>query len=280
MVEQNISYLEVYINIPPENSKYYNPKLFEDLELEVTSSSQCVNDLSICLCGDLSARTSEICDYISEDNNPLDQDNGELFNSETKSLPPRSNKDKKVNNSGTGLITLCETTSLFIANGRMKSDIQGELTFKDKSCIDYFLLSNDMYPLVTHFNVQTFDPLLSDGHSAVELTLSTPNIWKVNGINENEFSNENGDIGQFKVRWAPNKKGDYILQLNNNAGFEEVIKELDKLTETVNVDSSNINNVTNQLTEVLINGAKNCGMVTQTNPHSKQKPRKKTLEIV
>ena len=68
------------------------------------------------------------------------------------------------------------------------------------------------------------------------------------------------------VWWAPDKKGDYILQLNNNAGLEKVIIELDKLTETVNVDASNINNVTNQLTEVLINGAKNCGMVTQTNP--------------
>ena len=132
-----------------------------------------------------------------------------------------------------------------------------------------------MYPLVTHFNVQTFNPLLSDGHSAVELTLSTPNIGHVNAINENEVSNENGEIGQFKVRWAPDKKGDYILQLNNNAGLEKVIIELDKLTETVNVDASNINNVTNQLTEVLINGAKNCGMVTQTNPCSKQNSRKK-----
>ena len=54
-----------------------------------------------------------------------------------------------------------------------------------------------------------------------------------------------------------------------------MIIELDKLTETVNVDASNINNVTNQLTEVLINGAKNCGMVTQTNPCSKQNSRKK-----
>ena len=71
-------------------------------------------------------------------------------------------------------------------------------------------------------------------------------------------------------------KGDHILQLNNNAGLKKVIKELDNLTETVNVDASNINNITNQLTEVLINGAKNCGMVTQTNPCSKQNPRRNT----
>ena len=94
----------------------------------------------------------------------------------------------------------------------MKRDIQGELTFKDKSCIDYFLLSNDMYPLVTHFIVQTFDPLLSDGHSAVELTLSTPNTWQVNAINQNEVSNENGGIGLFNVRWAPDnyERGSYF----------------------------------------------------------------------
>ena len=54
-----------------------------------------------------------------------------------------------------------------------------------------------------------------------------------------------------------------------------MMKELDKLTETVNADASSINNVTNKLTEVLINGAKNCGMVTQTNPYSKHDPRKK-----
>ena len=47
------------------------------------------------------------------------------------------------------------------------------------------------------------------------------------------------------------------------------------MTDTVNVDVSNINNVTNQLTEVLINGAKSCGMVTQTNSNDKQNHRKK-----
>ena len=113
---------------------------------------------------------------------------------------PRKNKVKK--NSCTGLITLCKTTSLFIANGRMERDIKGELTFKDKSCIDYFLLSNDMYPIVTQFNVQTFEPLLSDGHSALELTLSTSNSWQKN------ISNKNGESGQFRVRWASDKKKD------------------------------------------------------------------------
>ena len=55
MVEQKTSFLEVYIS--PENSKYYEPKHFEDLELEVTS--QGVNDLSLCLCGDFNARTPQ-----------------------------------------------------------------------------------------------------------------------------------------------------------------------------------------------------------------------------
>ena len=159
----------------------------------------------------------------------------------------------------------------------MKDDIQGELTYKDRSCIDYFLLSKDMYPLITQFNVQTFNPLLSDGHSAVILTLSTPNIWQENVLNENEndILSQDGEIGQLRVRWASDKKRDYISQLNNNADLEEVINELDRLIDTVNVDVSNINNVTNQLTEVLINGAKSCGMVTQTNPNNKRNHRKK-----
>ena len=65
------------------------------------------------------------------------------------------------------------------------------------------------------------------------------------------------------MRWASDKKRDYISQLNNNADLEEVINELDRLTNKVNMKVSSINNVTNQLAEVLINGAKNCGMVTQ-----------------
>ena len=77
------------------------------------------------------------------------------------------------------------------------------------------------------------------------------------------------------MRWAPDKKGDYILQLNNNAGLEEVIKELDNPTEMWMPQILTIN-VTNQLTEVLINGAKNCGMVTQPNPFSNQNTRKNT----
>ena len=91
MVEQKTSFLEVYIS--PENSKYYEPKHFEDLELEVTA--QGVNDLSLCLCGDFNARTSEICDYISDGNNPLDHGNSEIFDSVIKSLMPRKNKVKK-----------------------------------------------------------------------------------------------------------------------------------------------------------------------------------------
>ena len=54
-----------------------------------------------------------------------------------------------------------------------------------------------------------------------------------------------------------------------------MINEPDRLTDKVNVDVSNIKNVTNQLAEVLINGAKSCGMVTQTNPNNKHNHKKK-----
>ena len=80
MVEQKTSSLEVYIY----HLKILNAKLFEDLEMEVTS--QGINDLSICLCGDFNARTLEICDYISEDNNPLDHVDVSNINNVTNQL--------------------------------------------------------------------------------------------------------------------------------------------------------------------------------------------------
>ena len=78
------------------------------------------------------------------------------------------------------------------------------------------------------------------------------------------------EIGLFRVRWVSDKKGDYISQVNNNADLEEVINDLDRLTDKVNVDVSNINNVTNQLTDVWLIEAKDVVWLHKQIPINKR----------
>ena len=84
----------------------------------------------------------------------------------------RNNVDKVVNNYGNRLLTLCKTLEVFIVNGRLGEDAnRGKLTCNNVSLIDYFICSPLIFPNVSNFDVLDFDPLLSDIHCAVTLTL-------------------------------------------------------------------------------------------------------------
>ena len=84
----------------------------------------------------------------------------------------RNNVDKVVNNYGNRLLTLCKTLEVFIVNGRLGEDAnRGKLTYDNVSLVDYFICSPSISPTVSNFEVLDFDPLLSDIHCAVTLTL-------------------------------------------------------------------------------------------------------------
>ena len=84
----------------------------------------------------------------------------------------RNNVDKVVNNYGNRLLTLCKTLEVFIVNGRLGEDAnRGKLTCNNVSLVDYFICSPLIFSTVSNFEVLDFNPLLSDIHCAVILTL-------------------------------------------------------------------------------------------------------------
>ena len=61
---------------------------------------------------------------------------------------------------------------MFIVNGRMGNDAQvGRPTCKNVSVVDYFICSPRLFSTIVNFEVEDFNPMLSDVHNAVRLTL-------------------------------------------------------------------------------------------------------------
>ena len=61
---------------------------------------------------------------------------------------------------------------MFIVNGRMGNDAQVDRpTCKNVSVVDYFICTPNQFSPIVNFEVDGFNPLLSDVHNAARLTL-------------------------------------------------------------------------------------------------------------
>ena len=118
-----------------------------------------------------------------------------------------------INENGKALINLCIRNNVIIINGRTGSDREkGDVTFNCRngsSTIDYCITSPGFIPHIQDFQVDIFDPNLSDKHSPIILTLNTK--LKQNAISQETISNET-DITyeQIHSKWngenCPNSK--------------------------------------------------------------------------
>ena len=168
--------------IPPAQSRFLNDDEYNNLEMEITSV--CSQTSYICLTGDMNAKTSRLCDFITADETIADVMN---FDQETLSFYNQSellekmniNKyrnscDNKTNNNGYRLIDICINNNLFILNGRFGKDSSiGKCTFRDQSLIDYTICSINTFKLLLDFEVIETDFLLSDGHALLSWSVST-----------------------------------------------------------------------------------------------------------
>ncbi|CAC5426235.1 unnamed protein product [Mytilus coruscus] len=89
--------------------------------------------------------------------------------------------------------------NMYIANSRIGVDKGvGKTTCKNTSVVDYLLLSSKLFTLVKEIEIQQFDPLLSDVHSAIHITLKSQSV-----------SHENNSVTSYqtsKTRWHDNKR--------------------------------------------------------------------------
>ena len=119
-------------------------------------------ELPFILIRDWNARTKLLTDFLSDNDVllrelGLDADVHDSFNAQNKLKTmqietKRYNKDQHSNNNGYKLLELCKTTDVHIVNGRIGQDKGvGNLTCDDASCVDYALLSTEIFSKATVF---------------------------------------------------------------------------------------------------------------------------------
>ena len=175
--------------VPPKQSKFYSDEEFFKFENDV-SIKRCSYE-NIMLTGDSNAHTSNLPDYLEEDiflsrTLDLDDDSWNIPNNYGKlsqyNIPiTRSFKCNKIDHIGYKFLDICKNNNLFIANGRIGNDkSSGNFTFRGTTVIDYTICSPNILRLMNNFEVMDLDPIFSDGHSLLYMTIHAPSPILVN----------------------------------------------------------------------------------------------------
>ena len=109
---------------------------------------------------------------------------------------------------------MCKNNNIFIVNGRIRSDLYGKPTCKESSLIDYFIVASDLFPLISDFEVLDFDPLCSDIHCRLHVSID----YKSNLHNNNQRANR---IVK-PVRWNGDKSQQFIDNIRDRLSVNEL----------------------------------------------------------
>ena len=166
------------------------------------------------------ARCSEIEGMLNENENVFFKED---FVQNDLSLV-RTNQDKKINEYGLKLLSLCNTADLCILNGRSFGDKDiGAYTYfnnQGKSAIDFIMCNNHALKYVCDFNVHL--PNIFSDHCVIDFSLNY-NVIQT----QTESSVDKGTIRLSK--WKEERKTDYIYAINS----EETYLELENLISEI-----------------------------------------------
>ena len=154
--------------IPPINSKYFSPEIFEELENDIADFR---SKGTILLSGDFNSRTGKYEDYI-----PNDSDS--LFHHSMKNMfipEQRNNYDNVVNAHGKNLLQICKNFDLRILNGRIRGDSFGNIAYHGRlgvSTAVYSISDQSLFQYVDHLIVKS--PTYFSDHSQILTWLKIP----------------------------------------------------------------------------------------------------------
>ncbi|CAG2199234.1 unnamed protein product [Mytilus edulis] len=250
------------VYIPPESSNYSNIDIFDVLERDIikyTAETRC----KVCLLGDFNAHTGTKTDFTEINDYVLNSVQLEILinsvNLETLGIDvSRNSLDLSVNNYGNRLLQLCQNIELLIVNGRLGKDKGiGALTCKNTTIVDYCILSPELFPYISEFEVLPFDPMLSDVHNALHVKI----LCKLIDVNKCMNSGEPSTI--VKAVWDSKN----LQSFNDCLNDENIVCLNDKLDaiDIASVSKDSINSLIEECNNIIIQAASECGMLKEKN---------------
>ena len=136
---------------------------------------------------------------------------------------------------------------MFIVNGRVGSDaLIGKATCKNVSVVDYAICTTNVLTCINDFFVNDFDPMLSDVHCAVCLTLCCENTdGNINNQTHPETQLSSLKKEPTKPAWKPNLASDFKYSLNE-LDISSILSELHSLGNEPRTQGA-ISNVVDQI---------------------------------
>jgi exonuclease III len=187
-LERDILYVSLYI--PPDCSPFYNDITLTGLQqLELFLIENKLLDLELMLSGDFNARTGDLCDFTTSTNDiPELKEFNDIFDNDIG--VKRVSRDTKTNKFGHELLNFCKVFSCYIVNGRVgKCTGSDGFTFINQngcSTIDYFIVSRNIFELITSFEIQSNT---ESCHFPISMSVKSlqSNCKKINVRNEDLF---------------------------------------------------------------------------------------------
>ncbi|WAR04820.1 LOW QUALITY PROTEIN: hypothetical protein MAR_020189, partial [Mya arenaria] len=243
------------------------------------------NNASFTIFGDFNAHCGKLLDYVEFD--PYVADNN-LDDIATRQMSIKNHLDlgiplerfsldqSNINNYGYRLLYLCKSTGLCIANGRCGNDMYlGKCTCKNTSLVDYLLLSHCNFPNVDNFDVNDFDPILSDAHSSISLKFCCHNLSDITDKHDNDFDVDFIEDEVKKPIWDNTVKERFLSSFDEDALLNLQL-EVDSIFNNKKYCEDSINSLTNKVSELFVNAADNSNLIvakktSMYKPHTSKK---------
>ena len=249
------------VYLASESADYHTYEMFDDINRDIAQFRTRFDNVSFCLMGDFNSRTSTEVDAIVDDTwfeemMGLQEAFGDDTGEGSIHIPRRQNKDSGMNGNGRRLLKLCIENDLIICNGRTTDDHNGEITCYNRnggtSTVDYALVSKRLFPQVDSFRVDDFNPLLSDAHCPVMLTMSLDQQWD----DDDDDEEEDSPPQRRKFKWNEEIRKVYAEEYEG-PNLDEFRKELRLLEESPTQEG--VDSICSKLRGTLISNAERAG---------------------
>ena len=184
----------------------------------------------------------------------------------------RYNQDvSDMSRNGKHLLALCQALDFKIVNGGVGSDKYfGRPTchkIDGASVIDYVIASECMLPYISHFNVEMFDPCLSDVRCLVEFEFSCDITVFSQCISDKEagdciadsqsMSFEPEILPKMSFKWSKESAVDFQNAVSESRLMSDLFQQLRNVSS--NVTQESIDDMCSSLSKILMDAAKAAG---------------------